>query len=173
MQIRPEFNLGPHHIPGPVRGFIGWLVLTFAAAGLGALATTDASSFYAQLAKPSWAPPGSVFGPVWSALYLLMAISAWLVWRKRGFASAPRTLALFIVQLVANAAWSWLFFNWKLGAYAFAEVLVLWLLVAATTIAFRRVRPMAGALMLPYLAWVTFACALTFATWRLNPHLLG
>ncbi|HEX8605949.1 MAG TPA: TspO/MBR family protein, partial [Pseudoduganella sp.] len=153
--------------------FAGWLLLTFATAALGAWASQDAPQFYAQLDKPAWAPPPGVFGPAWTVLYLLMAIAAWLVWRMRGFATAPRTLALFVVQLAANALWSWLFFAWHQGAVAFAEVLVLWALILATTVAFWKVRPLAGMLLLPYLAWVTFASALTFACWQRNPQLLG
>lgn len=112
-------------------------------------------------------------GPVWTALYALMGVSAWLVWRERGLAGARTALALFIAQLAANALWSWLFFAWRLGGPAFAEVLLLWCLIAATAIAFRRIRLLAAVLLLPYLAWVTFAAALTLAVWRLNPALLG
>ncbi len=89
------------------------------------------------------------------------------------FAGARAALALFIVQLAVNALWSWLFFAWRLGGPAFAEVLLLWCLIAATAIAFRRISALAAVLLLPYLAWVTFASALTFAVWRLNPALLG
>jgi translocator protein len=156
-----------------VVGLAGWLLVTFIAAAFGALAATDAPTFYAELVRPAWAPPASIFGPVWSALYALMGVSAWLVWRARGFAPARAALVLFVVQLAANALWSWLFFAWRLGALAFAEVLVLWGLIIATVILFWRVRPLAAVLLLPYLAWVTFASALTFAIWRLNPALLS
>src|SRR5687768_8315254 len=98
-----------------VLGLLGWTSLTFTAAALGAIATADARAFYAALAQPSWAPPGWVFGPVWSVLYGLMAVSAWLVWRERGFAGARTALVLFLVQLSANALWSWLFFAWRQG----------------------------------------------------------
>jgi tryptophan-rich sensory protein len=162
-----------HRLAVNIKGLAGWLLLTFAAAALGAWASQDAPQFYAQLDKPSWAPPPGVFGPAWTVLYLLMAFAAWLVWRMRGFSTAPRTLALFVVQLAANALWSWLFFGWHLGAAAFAEVLVLWALILATTIAFWKVRRIAGVMLLPYLAWVTFASALTFACWQRNPQLLG
>jgi tryptophan-rich sensory protein len=166
-------TMDTHRLAVNIRSFAGWLLVTFAAAALGAWASRGAPAFYAQLNKPEWAPPAGVFGPVWSALYLLMAIAAWLVWRVRGFAAAPRTLALYLVQLAANALWSWLFFAWHLGAAAFAEVLVLWALIVATTIAFWKARRGAGLLLLPYLAWVTFASALTFACWQRNPQLLG
>lgn len=156
-----------------IKGLLAWFAITFAAAGIGAMASSGAETFYAQLAKPAWAPPGSVFGPVWSVLYVLMAFAAWTVWRVRGTATAPRTLALFAVQLVVNAVWSWLFFGLRSGTAAFADAVILLALVAATTVAFWRVRPLAGMLMVPYLAWVAFACALTWSTWHMNPQLLG
>jgi benzodiazapine receptor len=162
-----------HRLIDNIKHLAGWLLVTFAAAALGAWASRDAPQFYALLNKPDWAPPAGVFGPVWTLLYLLMAIAAFLVWRVRGFSTAPRTLALYLVQLAANALWSWLFFGWQMGAAAFAEVLVLWALILATAIAFWRARRIAGVLLLPYLAWVTFASALTWACWQGNPQLLG
>ena len=158
---------------GDLKGLAGWLLLTLGAGGIGALGSMDAATFYEQLSRPAWAPPGSVFGPVWTALYVLMAVAAWLVWRVRGFDAAPRTLALYIAQLIANAAWSWLFFAWQSGSAAFVEVILLWLLIVATLIAFWRVRRLAGILLLPYLAWVSFATLLTYACWQRNPQLLG
>ena len=149
------------------------LVFTFAFAAIGAAASIQAAAFYLQLQRPTWAPPAWLFGPVWSTLYFLMAIAAWLVWRKHGYRGARVALGLFIVQLIANALWSWLFFQWKLGAVAFAEVLLLWALIVATVVAFWRLKSLAAVLLLPYLAWVSFASALTFSVWRLNPALLG
>lgn len=151
-------------------GLLAWLGVAFAAAGVGAIASVDAGAFYAQLVKPAWAPPASVFGPVWSVLYLLMGIAAWLVWREQG--ARASALALFLVQLAANALWSWLFFAWRNGAAAFADVMVLLLLVAATVAAFGRIRRAASLLLVPYLAWVCFASALTWAVWQANPTLL-
>jgi benzodiazapine receptor len=153
-------------------GLLGWASLTFAAAAVGALAAADARVFYAELARPSWAPPGWLFGPVWSVLYALMAESAWIVWRHRGSAGARTALVLFVVQLAANALWSWLFFTWRQGGLAFAEVLVLWLLIVATIVSFQRISTLASVLLYPYLAWSTFAAALTFVVWRLNPGVL-
>lgn len=157
-------------------GLAGWLILLSAVAGLGAVASVSAGSFYRELALPSWAPPGWVFGPVWSVLYVMMAVAAWLVWRERGFgwmAGGGKALGLFIAQLAANALWSWLFFAWHRGAWAFVDIVVLWVLLVGTIRAFWRVRPLAGALLLPYLAWVSFAAALCLATWRMNPAALG
>ena len=154
-------------------GLLGWLALTFAAAALGALGSQNSPEFYAQLVRPAWAPPASWFGPVWSALYLLMAIAAWLVWRARGLARAQPALVLFVVQLVANVLWSWLFFSLRRGDLAFVEVLVLCCLIVATVVTFQRISTPAAVLLYPYLAWCTFASALTFTVWRLNPGLLS
>ena len=153
-------------------GLIGWLALAFAAAAIGAVASRDAGTFYAQLVRPVWAPPGSAFGPVWSVLYLLMGIAAWLVWRERGARHLSLALTLFIAQLCVNALWSWLFFAWRNGALAFAGVLVLLVLIAATIAVFWRIRRLAGVLLLPYLAWVCLASALTWAVWQSNPEVL-
>lgn len=153
------------------------LILAWAVAALGGLASVDAGPFYAQLARPAWSPPGWLFGPVWSLLYTLMAVAAWLVWRAAPAAPAgPQVgsaLALYGAQLAVNALWSWLFFAWQLGAWALADVLLLAALIVATMHAFRRVRPLAAWLLLPYLAWVSFAGLLTLDLWRRNPALLG
>jgi tryptophan-rich sensory protein len=153
-----------------VKALAGWLAASFVAAALGAVATRQAPEFYAQLVRPDWAPPGWLFGPVWTLLYAMMAIAAWRVWRKAGFGTA---LYLFLAQLALNALWSWLFFAWRLGGAAFGEILLLWLLIAATVAAFFRIDRLAAALLVPYLLWVSFACALTYAVWRANPQLLA
>ncbi|MGD9953531.1 MAG: TspO/MBR family protein [Burkholderiales bacterium] len=153
-------------------GLAAWLAVIFAAAAVGALGSASASAFYAALERPGWAPPGWLFAPAWTTLYALMTVAAWLVWRSKGFAGARIALGLFLVQLAANALWSWLFFAWRQGALAFAEVLLLWALIVATVIAFWRVSRTAAVLLLPYLAWVTYASALTFEVWRRNPALL-
>jgi tryptophan-rich sensory protein len=151
-------------------GLLGWLLAAFAAGAVGAIASVDAASFYAQLSKPPWAPPGWVFGPVWSALYALMGVAAWLVWRSPG--SRGVALSLFSVQLAANALWSWLFFAWHRGALSAVEVLVLLALIVATVAAFWRTSRLAALLLVPYVLWVSFASALTWAVWRSNPGLL-
>lgn len=158
---------------GQLVGLLGWLIVTFAAAAIGAVASTQAPDFYQQLDRPAWAPPAALFGPVWTALYFLMAVAAWLVWRGRGWRGAPVALALFVVQLGANALWTWLFFAWHRGAWASIEIIVLWALILATVAAFWRIQRLAGVLLLPYLAWVTFAAALTYAVWQGNPARLG
>lgn len=156
-----------------VAGLAGWLLVSFIAAAIGAAASVQAGAFYGELVRPAWAPPANVFGPVWTVLYALMGIAAWLVWRVGGFRGPGAALGLFLAQLAVNALWSWLFFGWQRGALAFADIVLLWGLVAATVVAFWRIRPLAGALLVPYLLWVSFAAALNFAVWRLNPQLLG
>jgi len=156
-----------------ILGLVGWLVLSFAASAVGAVASIQAESFYAQLAQPVWAPPPWVFGPVWTVLYALMGIAAWLVWRSGGFRANRQALTLFLLQLAFNAVWSWLFFAWHLGVLSLADTLVLWILIVATLVSFWRVRPLAGALLIPYLLWVSFASALNYSLWQLNPQVLG
>src|SRR5690606_18778637 len=123
-----------------VLGLIGWILVTFAAAGIGSVASVGAPEFYRELTQPAFAPPSWVFGPMWSLLYLLMAIAAWLVWREQGWGIA---LVLFGVQLIFNALWSWLFFAWQQGFWSFAEIVLLWVLIAATVREFWRVKPLA------------------------------
>jgi len=150
-------------------GLIVFLTICFIAAAIGGIVTGPAiDGWYETLEKPSWQPPAWVFGPVWTMLYLLMAIAAWLVWRSAGARSAAVPLSLFAVQLVLNVAWSWTFFYLQRPGWAVLELIVLWVAIALTTLAFFRRSPVAGGLMLPYLAWVTFAGVLNFTIWRLN-----
>lgn len=155
-----------------VLGLAGWFAVTFVAAALGAIASAQAASFYAELTRPSWAPPASWFGPVWSVLYVLIAVAVWMVWRVPLQARARTPLVLFLSQLAVNALWSWLFFAWRLGGLAFADAVVLLALISATLVSFWRVKRSAGALLLPYLGWVTFATVLSWSVWQSNPTLL-
>ncbi|CAM3639568.1 TspO/MBR family protein [Paracidovorax anthurii] len=159
--------------PRTWRALAGWLLLCFIAAGIGGLASAQAPQFYAQLHQPPWAPPAGVFGPVWTVLYALMGIAAWLAWREPPGPARRLALRLFAAQLALNALWSWLFFQWRLGAWALADIALLGACLAATFVAFLRLRPVAGALLLPYLAWISFAAALNYTLWRMNPALLG
>jgi tryptophan-rich sensory protein len=156
-----------------VLGLVGWLVLAFATAAIGAVASANAGAFYAELVRPAWAPPAWLFAPVWSTLYTLMGISAWLVWRARGFDGAWPALIVFIGQLGVNALGSWLFFVWHQGGLAFADAVILCCLIGATIVSFWRISTLAAVLLLPYLAWVTFASLLTLSVWRLNPGVLS
>jgi tryptophan-rich sensory protein len=156
----------------PWLALAGWISFSAFAGALGAVASANAKDFYAMLTQPGWAPPAWSFGPVWTLLYVLMAVAAWLVWRERGWLRARGALGLFVAQLAFNALWSWLFFGWHRGGLAFADIVALWLTLAATVVAFARIRRAAAWLLAPYLAWVTFAAALNHAVWQRNPTLL-
>jgi translocator protein len=151
-------------------GFAAFLLICFAAAGVGSLVTYPAiPTWYAALNKPSWNPPSWLFGPVWTVLYILMASAGWLVWRKLGARAALTPLFFFGLQLVLNALWSVFFFGLHNPGAAFVEILLLWLSIGVTIFLFWRVRVLAGALLLPYLGWVSFAAFLNLTIWRLNP----
>jgi benzodiazapine receptor len=160
-------------IQNQIVGFVGWLVVVFSAAAIGAAASIHAGTFYAQLIRPDWAPPSWLFGPVWTVLYALMGIAAWLIWRVGGFRKSRSALIFFLAQLVFNTLWSWLFFGWYRGALAFADILLLLVLIVATLISFWRINSLAGVLLIPYILWVIFASALNYSVWQLNPQLLG
>ncbi len=125
-------------------------------------------AWYAELVKPAWSPPPWLFGPVWTLLYLLMATAAWLVWREGGWGRQRAALQLYGIQLVLNAAWTPVFFGLRQTGAALVLIVVLWLAIAATARAFGRVRPAAGWLLGPYLAWVGFAAVLNASIWWLN-----
>lgn len=149
-----------------IAGLIFWLAITFAAAWVGSRFMPG--EWYASLNKPSWNPPNWIFAPVWTVLYLLMATAAWLVWRRLGFGGAWPALGLFIVQLVLNALWSYLFFGLHRLDLAFYDIMALWMSIFAVMVLFWRVNFAGAVIMLPYLAWVSFAAFLNFALWRLN-----
>lgn len=154
-------------------GLIASFIISFAASAVGAIASIKAQSFYGVLTQPDWAPPGWLFGPVWTALYAMMAVAVWLVWRRGGFKANSVALTLFLFQLVLNGLWSWLFFAWNLGALSFLNIIVLWVFIVATLVSFWRVDKLAGALLIPYLLWVSFASLLNYTMWQLNPQILG
>lgn len=145
---------------------MAWLVVPFAAALVGSRFRPGA--WYAALVRPTWSPPNWIFAPVWTLLYLLMGVSAWLVWRRAGFGGARLALGVFGGQLVLNALWSWLFFGRHRPDLALLDIALLWGAILAVVILFGRVDRWAGWLQLPYLAWVTFAAALNGAIWWLN-----
>jgi len=157
----------------PMVGLVLWVALSFCADLIGSRFTGPAvATWYGSVSRPAWAPPNFLFGPVWSALYLMMGIAAWLVWRKAGMSGAPGAMLLFGLQLIANAAWSAIFFGLHRFDLAFVEILVLWVLILATMVAFWRLDARAGLLLLPYALWVSYAGALNLAIWRLNPGAL-
>lgn len=147
-------------------GLCGWVLLCFLAPALGAFSIPDA--WYASLQKPPWNPPGWVFGPVWSLLYTMMAVAAWLVWRRGGFALQMVPLTLFLVQLALNAAWTPLFFGAHRPDLAFVDIVLLWLAIVATIASFRRVHRGAAWMLAAYLMWVSFAAFLNLTLWHLN-----
>ena len=149
------------------------LVLCYAVAALGALSTAPSiPTWYANLNKPSFNPPNYLFAPVWTALYGLMAVAAWLVWRtpREGSTASRRLdgLMLFALQLILNALWTPIFFSLHKLLAALIVILFLWIAILLTTIRFWQLKPLAGALLLPYLAWVAFAAALNLSILRLN-----
>ena len=150
----------------PAIGFIGWLLLCYAPSLTAVFVSTG--DWYEQLNKPTWNPPSWLFGPVWMTLYTMMAVAAWLVWRRGGWASQWRPLSVFVVQLVLNALWTPLFFALHLPDVAFVEIVFLWLMLVIAIAMFYRAHRGAAALLLPYLAWVSFAAFLNFTIWRMN-----
>jgi benzodiazapine receptor len=156
-------------VGGPARTWLGlaaWLGVTFVAAAVGA--HFQPGTWYAGLRKPAWTPPAAVFAPVWTLLYMLMAVAAWRVWQAAGFGAARVALTLYLIQLVVNAAWSWLFFGRHRIGSALIDVVLLWLLIAGTLLLFRARDDVAGWLLVPYLLWVGYAGALNLALFRLN-----
>lgn len=159
-------------MPQSIPSLLAWILGTSLAAIGGAVTAKSANEFYRMLEKPSWAPPGWLFGPAWTVLYILMGIAAWRVWRGAGFSGAKVELLFYALQLVLNMAWSYFFFVRRTGLGATIEVTSLWLSIAITLVLFWRRDTIAGVLFVPYLTWVTFATALTVAVWRRNPTLL-
>jgi len=149
-----------------ILGLCGWLLLCFAAASPGAVFMPG--EWFAALKKPAWNPPSWIFGPVWTALYAMMAAAAWLVWRRGGWKEQRKPLLIFLAQLALNALWTPLFFGLHRPGVAFAEIVLLWLAIVATLVAFRPVNRTAAWLLVPYLAWVSFAAVLNGTLWRLN-----
>jgi len=148
-------------------GLVLWLALSFVPAWTGS--RFPPGDWYAKLAQPPLTPPGWLFAPVWTVLYALMGVAAWLVWQQAGWRAARRPLAFFVLQLALNGLWSYLFFGLQKPGWAFFDIIALWLAVLATIFAFRRYHRTAGHLLLPYLLWLSFAVYLNLAFWLLNP----
>jgi len=150
-------------------GLVVWLGLCLGVGGVsGRYTVAEIPGWYRTLARPAIAPPNWVFGPVWTTLYILMAIAAWRVWLSGPSQAQTLGLGLFLLQLALNFAWSWIFFRQHAIGWALAEVVALWAVIGLTTLVFARSAPVAAWLMSPYLAWVTFASVLNGAFWRLN-----
>ncbi|MGE4064226.1 MAG: TspO/MBR family protein [Rhodospirillaceae bacterium] len=158
----------PPSLAGSAAALFGFLAVCFAVSALGSLATfRSVGSWYADLNKPSFNPPNGVFAPVWTTLYVMIALSGWRIWRRIGF-SDRRAYALYALQLALNLAWSGIFFGLQRVGAALVELAFLWIAIAATLIAFWRHDRIAGLLLAPYLAWVTFAGVLNASIWVLN-----
>lgn len=131
-------------------------------------ASAGPGKWYLSLNKPTWNPPSWVFAPVWTTLYILMAVAAWMIWKRGGLREQRRPLGMFLLQLALNAAWTPIFFGLHQIGWAFVVILFLWLAILLTILAFRSRNEIAAWLLVPYLAWVTFASILNFAIWELN-----
>jgi tryptophan-rich sensory protein len=147
-------------------GLAFWLVLTFGVAFFGS--QFEPGAWYQTISKPDWTPPGWVFGPVWTLLYLMMAVAAWLIWRRRAQTSVYLPLGLYIAQLLLNGLWSWFFFGRQMIGLALIDLLLLVVMVFITLVVFIRLHRWAGILLVPYLLWVCFASALNYEIFRLN-----
>jgi len=147
-----------------IAALTGFIAVTFCAPLAGMFAPPG--DWYASLVKPEWNPPSWIFGPVWTLLYLMMAVAAWLVWKREGW---RRALGFYAVQLVLNATWTPVFFGAREPGWALVVIIALWAAILCTLIAFLRVRKIAGILLVPYAAWVSFAAFLNFTLWQLNP----
>jgi len=147
-------------------GLAAWLIVSFIPSLFGAFFTPG--PWYADLNKPEWTPPGYIFGPVWTLLYTTMGISAWLVWKQKQIRPVRPALAWFVLQLLFNALWSWIFFGLHNPGLALIEIIILWISIIVTLFAFLRIHRPAGLLLMPYLLWVSFASVLNYSIWRLN-----
>jgi tryptophan-rich sensory protein len=155
--------------PRAALALIGWLALCFAVAGISSVFSYHAiPTWYAALVKPPLNPPNAVFPIVWTILYALMAVAAWLVWKTRPSRCRPRGLGMFCAQLWFNFLWSWIFFSQHAIGMALIDISILWIAITLTIRSFRKMSTTAAWLMVPYLAWVTFATYLNFGLWRLN-----
>lgn len=149
-----------------IAGLAFWILITFAVAAFGSL--FEPGEWYRSLAKPTWTPPGWVFGPVWGILYLAMSVAAWTIWRRSPEDHTRFPLLFYLGQLLLNGLWSWFFFGQQRIGPALVDLLLLVVIVAITVVLFMRVSRLAGALLVPYLLWASFAAALNFQIWRLN-----
>lgn len=147
--------------------FVAFIAVPLLIGGAGGFVTAKAiPGWYSELRKPSWNPPNWIFGPVWTLLYLMMGTASWLVWREVG--SRENWVAFYGAQLFLNAIWSWVFFGWRRLNFALVNIILLWLAIVACTVVFWRISVLAGAMLIPYLLWVSFASALNYRIWALN-----
>lgn len=165
----PDTQQEPRTGARSLLALLGFALAVAVAAVIGGLASSAAGDVYGQLEQPGWAPPSWLFSPVWTVLYVLIAVAGWLVWRRAGWSGARVAMTLFVVQLVLNAAWPPLFFAAEMRLVAFIEIIALLAVITAMIAAFARISRPAAALMVPYWVWVAYASALNFSLWQLNP----
>lgn len=135
----------------------------------GFFTATGVESWYQSIARPTWNPPGWIFGPVWTTLYVMMGISLFLVWKEDTSVELKKiAIALFTVQLVLNFFWSFIFFNQHQIGWALVEIIAMWVFILLTIFAFAQVNKAAAWLLVPYISWVSFATILNFTIWQLN-----
>lgn len=146
--------------------FILWLLISALVAWFGAQFNTG--QWYTTISKPTWTPPGWLFGPVWTMLYIMMATAAFLVWRATQRTFKNKTIQLYLIKMLFNASWSWVFFGLHQIGWAVANIVILLILIIIVSMKFYRINKTAGYLMLPYLLWVSFATILNFNIWLLN-----
>lgn len=155
--------------PARFLALVGFIAAAFVAGGIGSAATFEhVRTWYPSLHKPSWTPPNWLFGPVWTCLYVMMAVAAWRVWRSRPAAAAKTEIALYASQITLNLLWSVLFFGLRNPALGLIDIVLLWALLLFMQVRFYRADLLAALLWLPYLLWVSFATALNTAIWWLN-----
>jgi tryptophan-rich sensory protein len=154
-----------------MRLFIKILICVLLCVTLGLLSglstVNEINTWYATIQKPSWNPPDRIFGPVWTSLYILMGIAAGMIWHTKD-EKRIQALMLFVLQFMLNLGWSYIFFERHAIGFAFAEIIILLILIIVTTISFYKIKPLAAGLMIPYILWVSFATCLNGTIWLLN-----
>jgi tryptophan-rich sensory protein len=149
--------------------FIGFVSVCLGVGAIGGISTSSSvESWYQTLSKPPWMPPDWIFAPVWSLLYFMMGTSAWIIFRKRVNYDIKVQMVLFLLQLALNLLWSILFFGFQSPSAALVDIFALWAAIFITLKSFSRISRLSGILLIPYLAWVTYASLLNFSIWRLN-----
>jgi tryptophan-rich sensory protein len=149
--------------------FILAVLFTLVFGGLGGIVTSnEITNWYAGLHKPSFNPPNYLFGPVWTLLYFLMGISLYLIWKQLPSPSKTKSIILFFIQFGLNFCWSFIFFKFHKPGFAFAEIILMWIFILLTILSFSKLNKTAAWLLVPYIAWVSFATLLNYSIWQLN-----
>lgn len=155
--------------PSNILPLIVSIAIPLALGGIAGVVTTDnIAGWYSTINKPSFNPPNSIFGPVWTGLYLLMGIAMFIVWKSSSDGIRSNATQIYGVQLILNFAWSFMFFYFHRPDWAFVNIVLLWLAIVYTIFTFYKVRKVAAYLLIPYILWVSFASVLNAAIWKLN-----